>query len=102
MAGIPNPFRGVQIVVRKGKLLTKVVVMVTILLSIAALVTLRLSQNQVLEQTEEMRQEAAALEFENAQLTEKTENVSTVQGVEQIAQEDLEMVSPDTILIDPD
>jgi cell division protein FtsL len=49
-----------------------------------------------------MRQEAAALEFENAQLTEKTENISTVQGVEQIAQEDLEMVSPDTILIDPD
>ena len=102
MAGIPNPFRGVQIVFRKGKVLTKVVVMVTIVLSMAALITLRLSQDRVLEQTDQMRQEAAALEYENAQLTEKIDSANTVQGVEQIAQEELELVSPDTILIDPD
>ena len=102
MAGIPNPFRRVQIVFRKGKVLTKVVVMVTIVLSMAALITLRLSQDRVLEQTDQMRQEAAALEYENAQLTEKIDSANTVQGVEQIAQEELELVSPDTILIDPD
>lgn len=102
MAGIPNPFRSVQIVFRKGKVLTKVVVMVTIVLSMAALITLRLSQDRVLEQTDQMRQEAAALEYENAQLTEKIDSANTVQGVEQIAQDELELVSPDTILIDPD
>lgn len=102
MARIPNPFRGVQIVFRKGKVLTKVVVMVTILLSMAALITLRLFQNQVQAQTEEMRQEAAALEFENAQLTEKTEELNTIEGVQQAAEEELELVDPNTILIDPD
>ncbi len=85
---------------RRSRPLTKIVAVSAIVLSMVALLTLRLAQNDVQRQTQEMMSEAARLEQENAQLEEKIENLGSVTGVEQIAEEELGFVDPDTVLID--
>ena len=45
--------------------------------------------------------QAAQLEQENTALDEKIDAVGSVEGVEQIAQDALGLVSPDTVLIQP-
>jgi cell division protein FtsB len=47
-----------------------------------------------------MMGEAARLEQENAQLEQKIEILGSIQSAEQIAQEELGLVSPDTVLIE--
>jgi cell division protein FtsB len=65
-----------------------------------ALLTLSWAKYDVQKQTQEMMGEAARLEQENAQLEQKIDALGSVQSAEQIAQEELGMVSPDTVLID--
>ena len=72
-----------------------------ILFSIAALVALRWVHNGINSEIQKMKDEAAAVEFANQQLTEKKEAVDSVQGIQEIAREELGLVDPDTVLIDP-
>jgi cell division protein FtsB len=65
-----------------------------------ALLTLSWAKYDVQKQTQEMMGEAARLEQENAQLGQKIDALGSVQSAEQIAQEELGLVSPDTVLID--
>ena len=69
-------------------------------MSMVALLTLSWAKYDVQKQTQEMMGEAARLEQENAQLEQKIDALGSVQSAEQIAQEELGMVSPDTVLID--
>ena len=101
MEKIKNPFRNVQVVYHRSKPLTKVVVIAAIALSIAALITLRWAQLDIQAQTQDMRQEAAQLEQENAQLEDKINDLGSVQSVMDIAQEELGLVNPDTVIIVP-
>jgi cell division protein FtsB len=102
MAEFKNPFRRVQVEFRRGSALTKVIVMVAIVLSMTALLTLRLAQNHVQAQTEEMRAQAAQLEQENAELTEKLGKQGSIESVQEIAEEELGLVDPDTVVIKPE
>lgn len=102
MAKIPNPFSRMQIEFRRSRPLTKIVVCGAIVLSMAALITLRLAQDHILAQTDDMRSKAAYLEHENAKLDDRIENMDSVQGVEQIAKEELGLVHPDTVIVDPE
>lgn len=101
MAEFKNPFRGIQVEYTRSHPLTKVVVIALIVLSMAALITLRWSSVQLSREIEQMRQEAAALEAENQALKEKLEELGSVEGVEHIAEDELGLVDPDTIVIDP-
>lgn len=102
MAKIPNPFSRVKIEFRRSRPLTKIVVCSAIVLSMAALITLRLAQDHIQAQTDEMRSQAAYIEHENAELDDRIENLDSVQGVEQIAKEELGLVHPDTVIVDPE
>ena len=51
--------------------------------------------------TEELRSEAAALEEENASLTEKIETPGALEHIKELARELLGLVDPDTIILDP-
>jgi len=97
-----KPFSDVQVVYRRSKPLTKVVVIAAIVLSIAALVTLRWTQNDILSEIEDMHQQIAQLEQENAALEEKLDNLGSVQGVMDVAREELGLVDPDTVIIQPE
>lgn len=101
MAEFKNPFRGIKVEYARSHPLTKVVVIALIVLSMAALITLRWSRIQLNREIEQMRQEAAQLEAENEALKEKLAELGSVEGVEHIAEDELDLVDPDTIVIDP-
>jgi len=101
MANEKIPLRNVQITFQKSKPLTKVAVVCAILLFSAAMITMRLSQNRIEAETAEMERKAAQLLTENEELREKIDDVGSVQSVQQIAQEELDMVYPDTVFFEP-
>ena len=102
MAGIKDYFRRIQVEFRPSRPLTKIMVIVAIVLSMAALITLRLAQDRIEAQTNDMLAEAARLEQENQELQDKIDTMDTVEGVVDIAQEELDLVEPDTIIIKPE
>ena len=93
--------RNVQFVIRPSSALLKIVVIVLIVFSTAALIALSWVRQSILVRTEDMRQEAVALEQENEDLEKKIGHLGTVLSVQQIAQEELGLVDPNTIMITP-
>ena len=93
--------RKFQIVFRPSTTLLKIVVIVLIVFSTAALIALSWVRQSIQVQTEDLRQEAMALEQENRDLENKIGILGSVQSVEEIAQEELGMVKPNTIIINP-
>lgn len=67
-----------------------------------ALIALHWTRSDIRSQTAAMRSEAAALEAENADLADRIGALGSVGSVEQIAREELELVDPDTVIIDTD
>lgn len=101
MAKVKLPFRDIQVEYTRTHPLTKVVVIVLILVCTAALITLGWSGHQLKREIAQLREEAAQLAAENAELREKIDILDSVAGVENVAREELDMVDPDTIVIDP-
>ena len=102
MVQFKNPFQNIKVVYRRSKPLTKVVVIAAIVLSMAALITLRWTLNDIQKQTQDMKAEAARLEQENAELEDKIDQLGSVQSAMEIAQEELGLVDPDTVVIETD
>lgn len=96
-----NPFRKLKIVVRPSTPILKIVVILVILLSMVALVALSWVQGSIRARTDALREEAAELEFENQELTEKIGDLGSAQSIQQIAEEELDLVNPDAVIIDP-
>jgi cell division protein FtsB len=101
MAELKNPFRGVKVVYTRSHPLTKLVVIALILVCMASMITLGLAGIRLKTQIEALRQEAAQLEAEIEELSDKLGRLDSVEGVEDIAQDELDLVDPDTIVIDP-
>ena len=101
MAAQFNIGRRIQIVFRPSTTLLKIVVIVLIVFSTAALIALSWVRQSIQVQTEDLRQEAMALEQENNDLEKKIGNLGSVQSIEEIAQEELDLVNPDTVIINP-
>ena len=97
-----NPFRNVKVVVRPSTPLLKIAVIALIVLSMAALLALSWVRSGINARTEDMRQEAAQLIDENAELETKINDLGSVQSVQDIAQEELGLVDPDTVIYDFD
>ncbi|MBP3674093.1 MAG: septum formation initiator family protein [Oscillospiraceae bacterium] len=102
MAEIKDFFARFKLVRQRSSNLSKIVVIVTIVLCMGALGTLRLAMNKIENQTEDLRAQAAALEQENSDLEEKIQNLGSVQSVLEIAQEELGLVSSDTVVFQPE
>ena len=96
-----NPFRGIKVEYSRSHPMTKVVVIGVILVCMAALITLGVTTSRLRRELAELRQEAAWLEGENARLEERLKQLDSVAGVEGIAEDELGLVDPDTIVIDP-
>lgn len=96
-----NPFSHIRLVFRRSTPLTKVVVLAALVLSIAALLALRTAILHTESQSEALRSQAASLEQENAELTDKLENMDNVEGIVDIAGEELDLVDPNTIIFKP-
>lgn len=91
-----------KLVRRRSSNLTKIVVIITIVLCMGALLTLRLAMTEIKNNTRELASQAAALEQENADLNEQIGQLGSVQSVLDIAREELGLVDPDTIIFEPE
>ena len=80
----------------------KAAIIVLIVLSTAALVALRWVHNGIQAETQRKTEQAAAMEGENADLQEKIDSIGSVQSIRQIAQDELGLADPDTVLIHPE
>lgn len=101
MAERANPFRNIRFIVRPGPRKLKIILAALILACAAALVALGMVQNRIHQQTQAVLDQAAALEQENAELTEKKESLGSSSSIKEIAKEELGLVDPDTIIFDP-
>ena len=97
-----NPFHRIRLVYRRSPLLLKILVLVTILASTAALLALRASMKGYQDQRQVLYNQAVSLQQENADLTDKLENMDSVEGIQDIAEEELGLVDPDTVIFIPD
>ena len=95
-----NPRR--RLVVRSSSPALKIVMTVLIVFSMAALTALAWVRGSIRSQVEDLRQEAAALEQENRELQEKIDALGSVQSVQDIAREELGLVDPNTVVIQPE
>ena len=102
MAKRKNPLKNAKIVVRQSPASLKIILIVLILFGMVTLAALRWVHTGILEETENLRQEASGLEYANEVLDQKTEDLGSVQSIQDIAKEELGLVDPDTILIDLD
>ena len=97
-----EPFRNLKFVVRPSSPLLKIVVIMVILFSMASLVALAWVRSSIQAQTADMQQQAAELEHENEVLEQKIDQLDSVQSVKDIAEEELGLVDPNVVVIDPD
>ena len=101
MAIKKNPLKNAKVVVRQSPAALKIILIVLILFSIASLAMLRWVHNGILTETENLRDAASALEHANTELAERTEELGSVQSIQEIAQEELGLVDPNTVILDP-
>ena len=80
----------------------KVALILLILFSVAALAALQWVHSGIQAETQRKTEQAAAMEGENADLQEKIDNIGSVQSIRQIAQDELGLADPDTVLIHPE
>ena len=87
---------------RSAPISLKAALIVLIVLSMSALLALRWVHNGIQAETQRKAEQAAAMEGENTDLQEKIDSIGSVQSIRQIAQDELGLADPDTILIHPE
>ncbi len=93
--------RALKLTFRKSSPITKAVVLAAVVLSTVALVTLQASMEEAQAEYDAMRQQAAALVAQNQQMSERIADLGSVESAIRIAMEELGLVEPDTIVIEP-
>ncbi len=97
-----NPFSRIRLVYRRSSPLLKCVVLATIVVCTATIITLNAAIREVQARTETLRTMAAELEWSNAQLQEHINELGTVKSIIRIAGEKLGLVPPDTRFFIPE
>ena len=101
MAEKTMPAKKIKIITRPSPPALKIALSVLIVFSMAALMTLRWVHNGIQAEIQNLKDEAAVYEYANSQLDERLKDPDSVQNVLTIAKEELGLVDPNTILIDP-
>ena len=102
MEKIRRFLKRVRFVYRKSTPLTKALVLSAIVLSLVALLTIRLALDATNDRIEDLAGQAAGLEQDNQQLQEDIDQLGTVDSVIEIAQKIWDLVFPDTVIIEPE
>ena len=96
-----NPFHRIRLVYRRSPLFLKILVLVTILVSAAALLALRGSMLRYQQQKQALQAQALQLQQENAKLTEYIAELGTEDSIRRIAMEELGLMDPDAQFFNP-
>ena len=97
----PKLFQRIRLVYRRSSLLLKVLVLVTILVSAAALVALRGRMLDYQQQRQALQSQALQLQQENAELTEYIAELGTKESIRRIAMEELGLMDPNAQFFNP-
>ena len=96
-----NPFTRIRLVYRRSSPLLKCIVLATVVLCTAALITLHTVITSFQNQAGALRNQADQLEKENAELTQYINELGTDESVHRIAQEELGLVDKDVTFFVP-
>ena len=96
-----NPVRNVKVVVRPSPRKLKIILILLILASMVTLAALGVVLYRIESRTQAALDQAAELEHENAELADKIGNIGSSSVIEEIAREELGLVDPDTVIINP-
>lgn len=88
--------------VKPGSHVTIVAVSIAVVIALAALLVLHSVTLDAQARAEQWRAQAQQLEQENQALEDKIDNLGTLEGIKDIAKEELGLVDPDTVIITPD
>ena len=91
----------VKLVFCRSHPMIKVVALCTVVLSMLALLGLQGAITGSREKTAALMQQADTLEQANQDLVQYIDDLGTVQGIQRIAEEELGLVDPDTVIIEP-
>ena len=101
MKNLMKNLRRVKLVFRKSRPVTKVVALCAVVLSTVALLTLQSAIMASREHTAEMMEQAHKLEQQNQELEQRIDGLDTEEGIRDIAEQDLGLVDPDTVILVP-
>ena len=101
MAQRQHTVRNIKVVVRPGAKKLKIVLILLILASVVALTALGVVRAHIESQTQAALDRAAELEQENAELIDKIDSLGSSSSIEEIAKEELGLVHPDAVIINP-
>ena len=90
-----------KIVLRPCAPRLKVALIALILCSMAALVALTWIRGSILREAQALQEQAADLEYENQELDRKIDDLGSLESAAEIAQEELGLADPDTVVVDP-
>ena len=96
-----NSFQQFKLVYRRSSLSLKILVLVTILVSTAALIALRVTLNGYQAQSNVLQSRAVQLQQENEDLEEDIAALGSKDSIRQIAQEELGLVDPESQFFSP-
>lgn len=91
----------IRLVLHKGSMKVKSIILITVILATLSLGVLQRSIVRSYQQLTHYRNQAIVLEQENEKLAEDIANVNTAGGIAAIAQQELGLVSPDTVVFKP-
>ena len=102
MRKLRSLLKRVRIKYRRSSTLTKTVVMSAIALAMAALLALQIAYDAEVKREEAARQQAIQEEREQNKLNEGMDSLGSADSVDQIAQDELNMVPTDAVVIVPE
>lgn len=94
--------KNVRLVYRRSSKLTKTALCLAIAFSTVTLLMLHVLTLNEREKADALRDQAQQLEQENDRLQDKIDNLGSLEGVEDIAKDELGLVDPDTVIIEPE
>ena len=96
-----SPFHRIRLVYRRSSLLLKILVLVTILVSAAALIALRVRLVGYQEQSKFLQSQAAQLQQKNEALEEDIAALGSKDSIREIAKEQLGLMDPESKFFSP-
>ena len=90
-----NPFQSIKLVFRRSSITMKILVLVMLLVSTAALIALRVSMVHYRQQNLILQSQVVALQEENKELEDKIADLGSKDSIQRIATEELGLVDPD-------
>ena len=96
-----NLFQRIRLVNRRSPMLLKILVLVTILASAAALLALRWTLQGYQQHSQVLYSQAVSLQQENAEMTQRIAELGTKDSSRRIAVEELGLMDPGAHFFDP-